>query len=131
MAQEEFDAMLWLGDNVYLREADVGSLSGFVHRYTHTRSLPEMQALLSKGSHYAIWDDHDFGPNDCDGSWIHPDWSRAAFKAFWQPDFRIEHHPFLYGDVEFFLLDNRSHRINPTWSQKASSFRRGQSETGC
>lgn len=119
MALEEFDAMLWLGDNVYLREADVGSLSGFVHRYTHTRSLPEMQALLSKGSHYAIWDDHDFGPNDCDGSWIHPDWSRAAFEAFWpNPDSGIPAATelntthFLYGDVEFFLLDNRSRRVN-------------------
>lgn len=119
MAKEDFDAMLWLGDNIYLREVDFGSLSGFVHRYSHTRSLPEMQSLLSKGAHYAIWDDHDFGPNDCDGSWTHPDWSRASFHAFWPnpasgipgaDDLNTAH--FLYGDVEFFLLDNRSHRVN-------------------
>ena len=119
MAEEDFEAMLWLGDNIYLREVDFGSLSGFVHRYTHTRSLPEMQSLLSKGAHYAIWDDHDFGPNDCDGSWIHPDWSRASFDAFWPnpasgipaaTELNTTH--FLYGDVEFFLLDNRSHRVN-------------------
>lgn len=119
MAKEDFDAMLWLGDNIYLREVDFGSLSGFVHRYSHTRSLPEMQSLLSKGAHYAIWDDHDFGPNDCDGSWTHPDWSRSSFHAFWPnpasgipgaEDLNTAH--FLYGDVEFFLLDNRSHRVN-------------------
>ena len=119
MAEEDFEAMLWLGDNIYLREVDFGSLSGFVHRYSHTRSLPEMQSLLSKGAHYAIWDDHDFGPNDCDGSWIHPDWSRASFDAFWPnpasgipaaTELNTAH--FLYGDVEFFLLDNRTHRVN-------------------
>ena len=119
MSEEEYDAMLWLGDNVYLREVDFSSLSGFVHRYTHTRTLPEMQTLLSKGAHYAIWDDHDFGPNDCDGSWTHPDWSRSTFRAFWPnpasgipnaEELNTAH--FLYGDVEFFLLDNRSHRVN-------------------
>ena len=52
-AQEDFDAMLWLGDNVYLREADV-ELVRFCSSVTHTRSLQKCR-LLSKGSHYAIW----------------------------------------------------------------------------
>ncbi len=121
MASEAYDAMIWLGDNIYLREVDFSSLSGFVHRYTHARSIPEMQPLLAKGAHYAIWDDHDFGPNDCDGSWLHADWSLKAFNAFWpNPESGLPSAPnlnvsqFLYGDVEFFLLDNRSHRVNHT-----------------
>ena len=121
MANEAYDAMIWLGDNIYLREVDFSSLSGFVHRYTHARSLPEMQPLLSKGAHYAIWDDHDFGPNDCDGSWLHSDWSLRAFDAFWpNPESGLPNAPelnvaqFLYGDVELFLLDNRTHRVNHT-----------------
>ena len=121
MASEAYDAMIWLGDNIYLREVDFSSLSGFVHRYTHARSIPEMQPLLAKGAHYAIWDDHDFGPNDCDGSWLHADWSLKAFSAFWpNPESGLPSAPnlnvsqFLYGDVEFFLLDNRSHRVNHT-----------------
>lgn len=121
MADESYDAMVWLGDNIYLREVDFSSLSGFVHRYSHARSTPEMQRLLSKGAHYAIWDDHDFGPNDCDGSWVHADWSLQAFDAFWpNPDAGIPGAPelnatqFLLGDVEFFLLDNRTHRVNHT-----------------
>ncbi len=121
MAEETFDAMVWLGDNIYLREVDFTSLSGFVHRYTHTRALPEMQTFLSKGAHYAIWDDHDFGPDDSDRSWVHPDWSRAAFEAFWpNPESgvpgasELNTAQFLFGDVEFFLLDNRSHRVNHT-----------------
>lgn len=121
MANESYDAMVWLGDNIYLREVDVASRSGFVHRYTHTRSTPEMQRLLSKGAHYAIWDDHDFGPNDCDGSWVHAEWSLQAFDAFWpNPDSGIPGAPelnatqFQFGDLEFFLLDNRTHRVNHT-----------------
>ncbi|MDA0913401.1 MAG: alkaline phosphatase D family protein [Bacteroidetes bacterium] len=119
MAQEDFNAMLWLGDNVYLREVDFSSKSGFIHRYNQTRNLPELQSLLSEGVHYAIWDDHDFGPNDCDGSWIHQDWSRDVFHAYWPnpesgiPDAEeLNVTQFLFGDVEFFLLDNRSHRVN-------------------
>ncbi|MCB0572700.1 MAG: alkaline phosphatase family protein, partial [Phaeodactylibacter sp.] len=65
------NAMIWLGDNVYLREADWFSRTGILHRYTHTRSLPEMQPLLASTHHYAIWDDHDYGPNNSNRSYIH------------------------------------------------------------
>jgi len=119
VAREAPDAMFWLGDNVYLREADLGSIHGYIHRYNHTRSTPEIQELLSSGVHYAIWDDHDFGPNDCDGSWIHKDWAKRTFDAFWaNPESGIPGAPelnattFLFNDVQVFLLDNRTHRIN-------------------
>ena len=46
MANEAPDMMLWLGDNIYLREVDFQSYSGFVHRYSHMRSTPEMARLL-------------------------------------------------------------------------------------
>ena len=78
-----------------------------------------MQNLLREGVHYAIWDDHDFGPNDCDGSFIHKDWALKAFDAFWpNPPGSITHAPelnataFQLGDADVFLLDNRSHRVN-------------------
>ena len=64
MTETQADFMLWLGDNVYLREADYSSKSGIEYRYKHTRSLPELQQLLAKRNNYAIWDDHDFGDND-------------------------------------------------------------------
>jgi alkaline phosphatase D len=65
--------MLWLGDNMYLREADWNTRTGILHRYTHTRSTPEMQRLLASTHNYATWDDHDFGPNNSDRSFIHKD----------------------------------------------------------
>ena len=119
MADESPDMMLWLGDNIYLREVDFQSYGGFLHRYTHTRSTPEMAKLLKTCPNYAIWDDHDFGPNDSDGSWIHADWSKQAFETFWcNPSYGLPEAPrcistaFRFVDMEFFLLDNRTYRVN-------------------
>ncbi|MGB3074710.1 MAG: hypothetical protein WBB36_05290, partial [Chitinophagales bacterium] len=64
MAKVKTDFMLWLGDNTYTRESDYTSKSGFYYRYTHTRKCSNMQQLLSSRPNYAIWDDHDYGPND-------------------------------------------------------------------
>lgn len=119
IANDGFDAMFWLGDNIYLREADFGSYSGYVHRYNHTRSTPELQTLLSRGAHYAVWDDHDYGPNNCDGSYSNKALAKKAFDAYWpNPTGEVAAAPelnatsFAFADAEVFLLDNRTHRVN-------------------
>lgn len=120
MAATDPDAMLWLGDNVYFREVDWGSMSGMQHRYSHLRAVPELQSLLGACPHYAIWDDHDFGPNDSDGSWVHKDWAATAFGQFWAnpsqglPDLGGQGitSSFQFHDIDFFLLDNRTFRVN-------------------
>lgn len=114
------DAMLWLGDNVYFRETDWNSRSGMLHRYSHTRSLPEMQPLLNSCSHYAIWDDHDFGPNDCNSSFVHKNLSLEAFKLFWGnesfvfPEKGGITQQFQFNDMDFFLMDDRWWRTDHT-----------------
>ena len=83
--------------------------------------MPELQSLLAACPHYAIWDDHDYGPNDADGSWIHKDWAAETFGEFWAnpsqglPDLGGQGitSMFRFHDVDFFLLDNRTFRINP------------------
>ena len=75
--------MLWGGDNVYLREADWDSKTGIYHRYTHSRSIKELQPLLASTQNFAIWDDHDFGPNDGDRSFYFKYETQNAFKNFW------------------------------------------------
>lgn len=112
------DAMLWLGDNIYLREPDWNTRTGIHHRYTHTRSLPELQPLLASAHHYAIWDDHDFGPNDNDRGFWNKDETLDAFKLFWaNPSYGVPGTggkgittKFQWADVEFFLLDDRYFR---------------------
>ncbi len=116
IVEKDPDVMLWLGDNVYLREADWYSRTGFYHRYTHTRSLPELQPLLASAHHYAIWDDHDFGPNDSDRSFIHKELAVETFNHFWgNPTCGLPGQGgitsfFHWYDIDFFLLDNRYFR---------------------
>jgi len=112
------DFMLWLGDNTYLREPDWSSRTGFLHRYTHTRSLPEVQPLLASTHHYAIWDDHDFGPNDSDGSFWGKEMASEIFQLFWgNPNYDVLGNggitgTFDWADLQFFLLDNRYFRTS-------------------
>lgn len=110
------DAMLWLGDNTYLREADWNSKSGILYRYSHTRATPELQGLLASVHHYAIWDDHDFGPDNSDRGFIQKEVTLEAFRLFWGnptsglPDQDGITSQFQWADIDFFLLDNRFSR---------------------
>lgn len=108
------DFMLWTGDNTYLREVDWNTRSGVLRRYTHTRSLPEMQPLLASAHHYAMWDDHDFGPNDSDRAYWFKPITLEAFKLFWaNPNYIFNEGctgTFFWNDCQFFLLDDRTYR---------------------
>ncbi|MBS4058077.1 MAG: alkaline phosphatase family protein [Bacteroidales bacterium] len=116
MAKHQADLMLWLGDNIYLREPDWNSWTGITKRYTHGRSLPELGSLLANVHNYAIWDDHDFGPNDSDKGFYNKQQTLDAFKLFWgNPTYGVGDitgaiTSFQWGDADFFLLDNRWHR---------------------
>lgn len=115
IADKKPDMMLWLGDNVYYREVDFEGMSTMIRRNQLTRSLPEMQSLLHQCPHYAIWDDHDFGPNDSNGSFIHKNWASTIFREFWGNHAYTRNEQEVSGqtafsDVEFFFLDNRWNR---------------------
>ena len=116
MARARPDLMLWLGDNTYLREPDWSSASGIRSRYRKSRGVADLQPFLACCSHYAIWDDHDFGPNDSD--WTNPlkKQSLKAFNDYWaNPSAGLDgckgvFFKFTWGDAEFFMLDDRYHR---------------------
>ncbi len=115
--------MLWLGDNLYFRpkglflaEADVDSVSRMEARYRDVRSLSMFQKLFAATHHYAIWDDHDFGPNDSDKSFKYKADALRLFKQYWpNPEMGSPALPgtwtkFTHQDAEFFLLDDRTYR---------------------
>ncbi|MBK6628478.1 MAG: alkaline phosphatase family protein [Flavobacteriales bacterium] len=134
IAAQRPDLMLWLGDNIYLREPDWGTWSGFLHRYTHSRSEPALQRLLRATHHYATWDDHDFGPNDADGSFVNAGMARSAFDLFWpNPGSGVPGAPdgittaFSHADADFFLMDDRTYRVPPDLrTDSATLLGRGQ-----
>jgi alkaline phosphatase D len=123
MGRTGADFMLWGGDNTYLREADFSSRSGIWYRYSHDRAHPDVQELLRTMHHYAIWDDHDYGPNDSNRTFEFKDVALQAFRAYWpNPSAGTPEHPgiytkFVWGDAAFFLLDNRYHRDETTLRQ--------------
>lgn len=116
IVQRKPDAMLWLGDNVYLRDPDWGSRAGIMKRYSHTRAHSRTRELFATIPNYAIWDDHDYGPNDADRSYVLKDDALDVFKLFWpNPSFGVGGKPgittsFDLADVQVFMLDDRYHR---------------------
>jgi len=116
VAAKKADLMLWLGDNCYYREADWTSEAHMRYRYAHTRSLPQLQPLLGATHNYAIWDDHDYGPNDSDRRFRLKKESLETFKLFWaNHTYGVDDVPgvfqrFEWQDAEFFMLDDRYYR---------------------
>jgi alkaline phosphatase D len=114
------DAFLFLGDNIY---ADMPQLRNMQRLYYYRRQLrPEYRRMSAGTAIYAIWDDHDFGKNDCAGGpeKFTPDWKLPVWKVFkenWnnpyygggadQPGCWYD---FAIGDVDFFMTDGRYYR---------------------
>jgi alkaline phosphatase D len=118
MAKDSSEFMIWMGDNLYYREADFSSESGMEYRYSYNFSKPEFQKLRATRSNYAIWDDHDFGPNDSNSSFELKEKSLQLFKSYWpnktfgQSENDGVYHKFSYSDVDFLMLDDRYHRYS-------------------
>jgi len=116
MADSGADFMVWLGDNLYLREVDWSSESGIWYRFQHDRRMPNLQKLFASMPHWAIWDDHDFGPDNSNRSFEMKETTLAAFTTYWGNPTAGEHdNPGIYtkffrGDAAFILLDNRYYR---------------------
>ena len=115
MANTKAAFHLWLGDNWYTREVDQSSVWGLQYRASHDMSLPILQKLFSAMPQYAIWDDHDYGPNDEGKSFILKDESRKVFMNYWNnptygEDGKGIYTKVSYSDVDIFLTDDRFFR---------------------
>lgn len=112
MAKENAAFMLWLGDSWYTREVDYGSAYGLYYRASHDRAQPILNNFLKAMPHYAIWDDHDFGPNDCSSNYIFKDESKKVFDSYFAnptsgQDGKGIYTKISYNDCDLFMLDGR------------------------
>ena len=116
-------ALFQLGDNVYIDNTKVMDM----HQYCYYRrqSRPEYRSLVAGTSVFSIWDDHDFGTNDCSGGpeVETPSWKRLTYEIFrdnWanpgygggdkQPGIWWETY---INDVHFICIDGRYYRTDP------------------
>lgn len=118
VAAAEPDLMLMLGDNLYFdyegREWAHPELMWA--RYENARRVESFAGMARRIPTYAIWDDHDYGPNDSDKLYPLKDLSLHIFRTFWaNPTYGTDGtrgvwYRMRWGEVEFFMLDNRFHR---------------------
>jgi alkaline phosphatase D len=112
MAKEKAAFMLWLGDAWYTRDVDYYSDWGLWYRASHDRAVPVIQSFLKAMPQFAIWDDHDYGPNDIGKNYILKETSREIWKKYWCNPSYGENGQGTYtmtswGDVDVFLTDDR------------------------
>lgn len=113
VAAAQPDLFFWLGDNIY---ADAQEMEVFAEEYRRQRSIPGLQPVIRSVPQLAIWDDHDFGVNDGDGSNPTKHLALKAFKQYWaNPSYGLPETPgvffkYQYGGIDFFFLDDRYYR---------------------
>jgi alkaline phosphatase D len=112
MAREKAAFMLWLGDAWYTREVDYYSEWGLWYRASHDRALPITQGFLKAMPQLAIWDDHDYGPNDIGKNYTLKETSRNVFNKYFCNPSSGENGQGIYtmtswGDADIFMTDDR------------------------
>ncbi|MEZ5303859.1 MAG: alkaline phosphatase D family protein [Verrucomicrobiales bacterium] len=120
---QEVDAFLAMGDNVYIDTPEVPETQRYC--YYRRQSRPEWRRFTAGTPVFSIYDDHDFGDNDCHGgpdielpTWKRPvvqlfreNWANAYYAGGEDPPGCWQH--FSLGDIDFIMLDTRYYREKP------------------
>ncbi len=120
IAAYEPQLLLLLGDNVYIDDPQDEDYQRYI--YYRRQSQPSFRRLVEATPVYSIWDDHDFGTDNCAGgpdiddpawkprvwdlfreNWVNPGYGQGSvYPGCW--------YDFLYGDIHLILLDGRYYR---------------------
>ncbi len=113
-------AMLMLGDNVYIDQPEHTLCQHYCYYRRQTR--PEWRRLVASTAIFSIYDDHDFGTDDCvpGGEVENPPWKRPVWNLYRQNWVNPAYgggqqnpgcwYDFHIGDVHFIMLDGRYYR---------------------
>ncbi len=126
------DIFVFLGDNIYLNEDEVGNDALIWARYQRLSETPGFRSLRDRVRLLAIWDDHDFSLNDSDSLSPGGRASLAAFEKFWRPRrigpegatkalagiFQIQ----VTDYATLILTDNRTYRLSPNHTSVPIAF---------
>ncbi len=132
ISKQNPDALLLLGDNVYIDDPKSPEMQHYC--YYRRQSRPEFRALVATTPVFSIWDDHDFGTNDCSGGpeINDPAWKQPVYNVFcnnWVNPYYGggQSHPgcyydFYLADVHFIMLDGRYYRNLKTGPDKPTTM---------
>jgi alkaline phosphatase D len=76
--------MIWGGMNIYLRESDWDSKTRFTTEI-HSRSIMRHNHYWQKIKFFAVWDDHDYGPDNSDRSFTINKSTQKHLRTFLGP----------------------------------------------
>ncbi|HBP17201.1 MAG TPA: hypothetical protein DEA08_05310, partial [Planctomycetes bacterium] len=116
---ERPELFVFLGDHVYYGRRAAGghdwdSVPNMIAKQMSQRRRPSLLRVLQTTPSYAVWDDHDYGPNNSTRRFPLRAESRLVHRYLWSanPGFGQDgegvYFSFRRGPVEFFLLDDRS-----------------------
>ena len=120
------DVFIFIGDNHY---GDTPNLSANRQYYRWAHERPLRKEFMRERSILATWDDHDYVGNNTDGSDAGKENAIKAFSEYWANasygvgNTRGAFTRQRYGEVEFFLIDDRYFRgidgkmLGPTQEQ--------------
>ena len=119
------DLFLMTGDTAYFENDDVGedvsaeaAEKAMMATHLKYRRSQGFHHLTSRVATVAIWDDHDYGPNNARAGYTHKDVALRCFKRMWAnasygtTELRGVFSSFRLGPAEIFLLDGRFHRTS-------------------
>lgn len=133
MTLESSDLMVWMGDNTYYLFGEWKSKEKMVNKQLFMRNKKSINDLLKSSRQLAIWDDHDYGPNNADGEFDNKISSLEVFNMFWPnkikkpEDTKGVFFAYTHGPIEFLLLDARYHTADSTilgWEQTQWLYRK-------
>ena len=107
------DIFFWIGDNIYGDTLDPDILR---EEYRRQREVWGLQPLIHNTSNLAVWDDHDFGLNNHDRTNPVKEGAYEVFLDYWpNPSFGLPEvkgifYTATWGQVEFFVIDDRWYR---------------------
>jgi alkaline phosphatase D len=107
------DLHLTLGDTIY---GDTTDPRLQLRQHLRYRRMKEFAQVARSMPNYAVWDDHDFGPDNSDMNAKGKEGSLAGWQRYWlNPPVGTRGTPGAFfklpwGDVDFFVCDGRYHR---------------------
>ena len=109
------DLVLWAGNTAHLRKSDTDSKSGYLKRFSQSRSLIQPKELLAEIPNLGIWSYRDYGLAASGKEMPLKQIAKEAFTTYWPKTKLIHHQNALcythkISDVEFFFLDTQSQR---------------------